>query len=123
MVQGARASDRLGDVARCAHGLPAHAQHMDVVWIFVIDGEVVEDVAELGFGAHLSAPHAGAADGMGPDRPVAHVEIVNVLFTDVIARQPGEIEPVLDLPFEIGHAFFAGRHARGRPCSRSNGRR
>ncbi|GBD36461.1 hypothetical protein HRbin36_01586 [bacterium HR36] len=36
--------------------------------------------------------------------PVDHVEIVHVLFDNVIAAQPDKVVPVVDLIVEIGHA-------------------
>src|SRR4029077_19796855 len=39
--------------------------------------------------------------------PVHDVEIVDVLFDEVIAGKPGEGEPVADLPFDVGHGLAA----------------
>src|SRR5207249_1091023 len=99
----AAAGDRLGDIAVAALDLAALALHVDAVGILVVDGEVIEDVAELGAGADLAAAQADAADGMAVAQgPVDDVEVVDVLLADVVARQPGEVEPVAHLPFDIG---------------------
>src|SRR6266478_1212346 len=70
---------------------------------------MVEDVAEMGLGADLSAAECEAADGVAvTERPVDNVEVVDVLLDDVVAGEPGKVEPVADLPFDIGHvATFA----------------
>src|SRR5262249_13006080 len=80
--------------------LPAHAHHMDIVGVFVVNGEMVVDVAELRAGALLPTAHADRADGVGVQRPVDHVEVMDVLLDDVVAGQPGEVEPVAQLPFQ-----------------------
>ena len=69
---------------------------------------MVEDVAVFRRGARLTTAHAHGADGMIADGPVGHVEVVDVLFDDVVAGEPGEVEPVTDLPFGVGHAVGPG---------------
>src|SRR5205807_7038766 len=66
-------------------------------------GEVVEDVAELRAGAHL--PAAGAAGPQGVlvlHGPGHLVQAVDVLLDDVVAGQPGEVQPVTQLPLHVG---------------------
>jgi len=41
---------------------------------------------------------------MVADDPVANVEIVDVLFANMIAAEPDVVVPVADLPFELGAA-------------------
>src|ERR1019366_666921 len=105
--------DGFGDAAVATLNLPAHAQDVHVIRIGVVDREVIEDIAELRPGANLSAAHAEAAGRMAiargtAERPVDDIEVVDVLFTDVIAGEPGEVKPIADLPFDIGHVGGAG---------------
>src|SRR5215468_3298219 len=44
---------------------------------------------------------------MGVHSPVDHVNIVYMLFDDVIAGEPGEVEPVAHLPFQIAPSELA----------------
>src|SRR5512135_1066760 len=104
------AGDMLGDVVLAAVDLAAHAQDVDALGIFVVDREVVEDVAVGRAGADLAAAHADGADRVGVERPVDHVEVVDVLLADVVAREPGEVEPVAELPFHVAPARLAGLH-------------
>ena len=57
--------------------------------------------------------------GMAPDRPVDHVEVVHVLLDDVVAGEPGEVEPVAALPLHVGHAGLCAASPTGRPGSSS----
>src|SRR4029079_2366461 len=47
--------------------------------------------------ASRTAAHADGADRVAIHDPVDHVEVVNVLLDDVIAAQPEEVVPVVDL--------------------------
>src|SRR5512143_2379097 len=71
--------------------------------MFKFDGKVVVDVAEL---AHRTATHAGALNGVRPNRPVEHVEVVHVLLDDVIAAGPGEPGPTAALPLHVRASLF-----------------
>ena len=99
----ARAGDGLADVAGATLDLPAHAQAADAVGVFVLHREVVVDVTELRPGPRLPAAHAHALDRVRLQGPVDHVQVVDVLLANVVARQPAEIQPVADLPFHVGH--------------------
>src|SRR5262249_16415721 len=67
------------------------------------DVEVVPDftrfIAEL-----LARALAPAFDGVGVHDPVADVEVMDVLFADMVARKPDVVVPVMDLLFEVGVA-------------------
>ena len=76
--------------------------------IFVLDGEVVEDVAVALAAAGLAAAEGGDGfDGVRADDPVHDVEVVDVLLDDVIAGEPGEVVPVADLPLGVAPAGLA----------------
>src|SRR5208283_3388327 len=49
--------------------------------------------------------HAIGFDGMTVHDPVADVEVMDVLLADIIAAEPGEVIPVVDLEFHLGHAL------------------
>ena len=75
---------------RCSRS-PSICRHMlsdvDAVGVLVVDREVVEDLPVLGAGADLAAAHADGADRVGAERPVDHVEVVDVLLADVVAAR------------------------------------
>ena len=84
------------------------AEHRDAVRVFVLDGEVVEDVAVALAAAGLPAAEAG--DGfhrVRADDPIHDVEIVDVLLDDVVAGEPGEVVPVSELPLHVAPAGLA----------------
>src|SRR5262249_44058575 len=94
-----RAQDVVADVGLRVVLLAEVVEALDAVGPLVDDGVVVEDVAVLRLGAHLAA--AGAA---GPQRrhvlhgPGHLVDAVHRLLDDVVAGQPGEVQPVAHLP-------------------------
>jgi hypothetical protein len=62
---------------------------------------VIEDVAPFRTGADLSSAHPVREHRMRAHRPVDDVDVVHVLFDDVIAGEPGEVEPVAQLPLDV----------------------
>ena len=48
--------------------------------------------------------------GQRAHRPVDDVDVVDVLLDDVVAREPGEVEPVAALPLHLAHAGRALLH-------------
>src|SRR5215471_1064286 len=96
----------LGYVLLGVINLPAHAHQMHAVFILVIDREVVVDVTVLRSGARLTPAHPDSARGVALLRPVDDVYVVHMLLDDVIARKPGEVEPVAHLVFEVGPTFL-----------------
>src|SRR5207244_1754429 len=99
------------DLVLAAHLLAGVAEDFRAVGVFIDDGEVVVDVAELGTGADLPAAHAVAAHRiLVAQGPGADVEVVDVLLDVEIARQPGEVIPVAHLPFHVGPVFLPRKH-------------
>ena len=96
--------DVLTDVVGTAVDLAAHAQHTGAVLVLELDAEVIEDLAEVGVDAHLAATHADGLHRVPLQGPVGDVDVVDVLFDDVVARQPGEVQPVARLPLHVGPA-------------------
>jgi len=80
-----------------------------VVGVRVIDGEVVEDVAELRPRPHLPPAQADRLDRvLVLHRPGDLVQVVDVLLDVEVARQPGEVVPVAHLPFHVGPPIAPG---------------
>src|SRR5438874_13524568 len=52
--------------------------------VFELHREMVEDVPVRGVGAPLPAAHRDGFDGMRAERPVRHVDVVDVLLDDVV---------------------------------------
>ena len=96
--------DLLLDPVGAPLGLPAHAHHAHAVRVFVLDREVVEDVAVLRRHAHLPSAHADDVLRQVADRPVDDVEVVHVLLDDVVAGKPRKVIPVADLVMHFGLA-------------------
>ena len=81
--------------------LAAHREDEAVAGELELEPEVIEDVAELRIGAHLSPADAAHERGMISHRPAHHIELVDMLLNDVIAREPRVVEPVADLVLDI----------------------
>ena len=76
--------------------------------VLVFHCEMVEDVAM--FGPRADLPTAQAGDGTNrviAQDPVHDVQVVDVLFDDVISGEPREVVPVSQLPFHVAPAFLA----------------
>src|SRR5262249_35292461 len=99
------AADRLRHVAAHAVDLHAGVVEQDLVRVLVNQVEVVEDVADI-FAPELAAAAVGL-DRARVQHPTDHVHVVDVLFDDVVARKPGEVVPVADLPVEFRLHLFA----------------
>ena len=61
-----------------------------------------------GCGARLAPADADHAHGRTAHRPVDHVEVVHVLLDDVIAGEPGVVEPVAELVLHVAPPGLAG---------------
>ena len=104
------ADDLLRDVVLAAGNLAALTADVDAVGVLIIDREVVEDVAVVLARADLSAAEGDGADGVALQRPVHDVEVVDVLLADMITGEPGEIEPVAQLPLHVRPGRLARLH-------------
>src|SRR5947208_16578655 len=58
----------------------------------------------------MTTAHTYVYDGMDGELPVCHVEVVDVLLDDVVAREPREVEPVPDLPLDVRPGGLARLH-------------
>ena len=74
---------------------------MNAVWIFQVGCEVIEDLAINGVGTLLTTTQSHSAGRVSLEGPVHDVQIMHVLFDDMVAGKPCEIEPVTDLPFHL----------------------
>lgn len=81
--------------------------HSDFITHIKFHREMVEDVA-VDFGsAGLASSETDGGLGNSSGSPNADIDVVDVLFDDMVAAEPGEVEPVAELPFEIGHIWSA----------------
>ena len=71
---------------------------------------VVEYLTKFLTGAHLSAAHALRFHRVGPVNPIADIEIVDVLFHDVVAAQPREVIPIAHLVFHFRLLWLTRPH-------------
>src|SRR4030095_14980841 len=62
---------------------------------------MVVDVTVVLVRPSLASPHAVSFDRAGVQGPVDHVQVVNVLFDDVVAPRPSEIIPIQELPLHV----------------------
>ena len=121
----------LADVVVAAGDLAGHRQHLHAARVLEVDREVVVDVAEGRIDPLLAAAHAHRRHRRLADGPLEHVDVVDVLLDDVVARQPGEVQPVADLPLGVGPGRLPGLEpqvplqpeARARPPPRRSRRR
>src|SRR5207249_9857686 len=97
-----RSGHMLGNIAPTTIDMAAATEAAGAVRVFKFDGVVIEDFAVVRTFAHLDTAHALGADGVALLDPIDHVEIVNVLFTDVIAAEPDKVIPVAHLIFHLG---------------------
>ena len=89
--------------------------HARAVRILEVHGEMIVDVPEPRFGAALPAADPRRLDRMRAQDPVGDVDVVHVLLDDVIAREPGEVQPVADLPFGVASTRVASRRLQRPP--------
>ena len=80
--------------------------------ILVLDEMVIEDLAIFFIGTNLSATHSIRFDGVRgfmvftTRHPVADIQIMDVLLTNMIAAQPVVVVPVQDLVFHFRLALL-----------------
>ena len=65
---------------------------------------MIVDVAVDRISADLSAAVARGFDGVRAKSPIRDVEVVHMLFDDVVAAEPGEVIPVAHLPLHVAPA-------------------
>ena len=90
------------DAAPAAWLLAALAEEDGAIGVFELAGEVIVDFAVIGAGGDFSTAHPASFDGVAFFDPVNDIDIVDVLFGDVIAAEPGEVIPVAELVFHFG---------------------
>ena len=103
------ADDFFADVVVAAGDLPAvRVNRAAVAGHRDLEGEVVVAVAPLLAGALLASAVAVGLDRCDiAEGPEPDVDVVDVLLDDVVAREPGEVEPVTHLPVEVGPAVLS----------------
>ena len=93
----ARALEIFPDATRRPLLLTTERGHAATVGILELDGEVIIAVSIQGIGARLTPAARGGAHGMPTHHPVGNVDVVHVLFHDVVAGGPRVVEPVAEL--------------------------
>ena len=79
-----------------------------IVRVFVGDAEVIVDVSFV-VGASPSTASEGS-DRIGIIKgPANTVDVVASLLHDSVTSEPGEVIPVLDLPFDVAHSIGTAR--------------
>jgi len=104
-----RAMGVFGKRIPTAGRLSAVAEHFDAVGEGELDGMVIEDLANVFPDAHLPAAHALGFDRMSLGDPIADVDVMHMLFDDVIAGQPCEVIPIVNLVLHFRLIRFRGR--------------
>ena len=97
---GLGADEGLRHVALRPVDVPAEALDDHPVRVLVLEGEVVPDVPDLLRVADRAGgppAHPARLDRVGLHGPVGDVQVVDVLLDDVVAAQPQEVVPVVEL--------------------------
>ena len=87
--------------------LAALAVDVDAIAVVVIDAEEIVLVARDPTGA---SAHADGGDRGATDEPIGYIEIVDVLFHDVVARHFDEVDPVAQEVVAVGLSRLARGH-------------
>ena len=91
-------AEELTDSIVTSGNLSALAVDVDSVSIIKIDAEEVVLVSGL---ATCPPTKTDCRDGRPSDEPIGDIEVVDVLFDDVIARELGEVEPISSKVFVV----------------------
>ncbi|MPN52187.1 hypothetical protein SDC9_199843 [bioreactor metagenome] len=106
-----RALDEFAHVIGATVNLAAHAVQVDPV----LHGEIHTEIIVLVSGhTALAGAEGDCFRRFQPAEPGKHVDVVDVLFHDVVSRQPFPVHPVADHEFEIvprGLAVAVPQHA------------
>src|SRR5438552_5553624 len=98
------ASGCLADRTPRPFDLTAISVQPHAVRILVLDSEVVPDLAGLPIQL-LPSAHAPAFDGMSVHNPIGNIEVVDVLFANVVTAEPDVVIPVAKLLLQLGRAL------------------
>lgn len=90
-----------GDAVPATALVATLAEHFGAIGVFEFDAVVVKNFAGVGADADFGAAHAVGFDGVAVFEPVDDVEVVDVLFDDVVAANPVEVVPVAHLVFHF----------------------
>src|SRR5262249_5204907 len=91
--------DVFGNIVLTAVDLATHAMEVHPVGEFEVH---VKKVVLVSRHPASSSPHPHGLYRMAVCEPVNDIEVVDMLFNDVVARQPGPVDPVTDHPFHVG---------------------
>ena len=115
-LRTADVSVALGAVRVLGHAVPtaadvaALAEHLGAVGIGVFQEVMIEDLAEFLARADLAASLAVAVRRRPAHQPVADVQVVDVLFADMVAAQPIKVVPVAHLVLQFALILLPRAH-------------
>ena len=81
--------------------LAAHGSAEAIIGILVMNREVIVDGTERWLGANLATTGGNTTKRRATHRPIHYINIVYVLLNDVVARQPGVVEPIANLVLDL----------------------
>jgi hypothetical protein len=82
--------------------MPTLAQHLRSVCISELDEVVVENLTTIFADTNLTATLSLSFNWVTIHQPIDHVQIVDVLFGDMIPTEPIEIVPIIELVLDFG---------------------
>ena len=71
---------------------------------------VIENLAVIRTFSHLAAPHSLGRGWHRTDKPIGHIDVVDMLFYNMVTADPVEVVPVPHLIFQFGLLRFSGPH-------------
>ena len=82
------------------------AEHLHAIGIGELDRMMVKNLAVLFADANLPSARATGFDRRPLHDPIADVQVMDMLFDDMIAAEPREVVPVADLMLHLRFARF-----------------
>jgi hypothetical protein len=98
----------MGETSPTAGDLAAFAETAHAAGVGELDRMMIEDFADARGDADLAPAHADGLNRCLAGEPVANINPMHVLFDNVIATEPDEMIPVVDLVMHLAHAGTAG---------------
>ena len=86
------------NTVRAAVNLTTHTVHVHPVGIRIVNAEIIELIAGK---PALTRAKTHCFYWMRFSKPVNHIKVMNVLLNNMIARQPGPVNPVADHVFHF----------------------
>ncbi len=109
----------LADTVPATLDVPTLTQQLESIGISELDHVMIEDLTMIDSLADFATTLPLRLDRMGLNQPIDDIQIVDVLFVDVVTTQPGEVIPVphLVLQFRLLGRSRANPNAAAVPIS------